>query len=318
MMLFVAAIICGFILLVYSADMLVKGAAAVAKNLGVSSLVIGLTVVGLSTSAPEMLVSAVASTDGKAVMAIGNALGSNIANISLVLAFTAIVCPLTLHSSLIRKELPILLLASLSAAFFLYDGQFDRWEGYCLLVGLVLLLISMVYSARHSGPDELKEEFDEELSEKIAMRKALFYLLFGLIVLLGSSKLLVWSASELARMAGISELVIGLSVLAIGTSLPELAASVVSALKNEPDIAVGNVIGSNLFNLLAVLAIPGVLSPGLVPQDTVIRDLPVLLALTLVLVILGVGRRNRPGKVYRFHGIMLLSFFMGYQLIILT
>lgn len=311
-----AAILAGFLLLIWSADRFIIGAAATARNLDVPPLIIGLTIVGFGTSAPEMMVAGFAAYDGSPALAIGNALGSNITNITLVLGVAALIAPLDVHSRIIKKELPVLLFATLIAIALLRDSSLSRLDGFILL-GLLILLMWWItrQGIRNQSSDALVEEYIEELPDTMSTSHALFWLLAGLILLTVSSKILVWGAVNVATGLGISELVIGLTVIAIGTSLPELAASIAGALKNEHDIAIGNVVGSNLFNTLGVLAIPGLIAPSTLTEGVLQRDVPIVFGLTIVLFIMAYGFRAR-GRINRLEGGLLLSAFIAYQLLL--
>ncbi len=312
----IAAILAGFLLLIWSADRFIVGAAATARNLNVSPLIIGLTIVGFGTSAPEMLVSAIASLNGNPGLAVGNAIGSNIANITLVLGTAAMIMPLNVHSRILRKELPLLLVAMLLALTLLQDENLGRADGLILLSMLILLLWWMAGQAlRNRSTDPMDLEYCKELSCSMPMSRAIFWLLLGLVVLIASSKLLVIGAVNIAASLGVSDLVIGLTVVAIGTSLPELATSIAGALKNEHDIVIGNVVGSNLFNTLAVLGIPGLLSPARLDAGVLDRDIPTVFLLTIVLVIMAYGFRG-PGRINRIEGSVLLACFFGYQILL--
>ena len=313
MLIFSLAVLSGFVLLVWGADRFVAGASATARNLGVSPLIIGLTIVGFGTSAPEILVSGVASTLGNPGLAIGNALGSNITNIALILGATALIAPLDVHSDTLKREFPILLGIMALALLLLLDGELGRIDGLVLLTGLVVMIywmVSLGLKSRHSDP--LEDEFASELPPEMGMARALGWLVAGLLILLFSSRLLVWGAVGIAHEFGVSDLVIGLTIVAIGTSLPELAAAVVSALRQEHDIAIGNVIGSNMFNLLAVLGLPGLIHPGPVAAEVLSRDYPVMIGLTLALFAMAYGLRG-PGRINRLEGLLLLLAFAGYQ-----
>ncbi len=315
MLLSIAAVIGGFALLVWGADRFVHGAAATARNLGVSPLIIGLTIVGFGTSAPEILVSAMAAWQGNPGLAVGNAIGSNITNISLILGATALVVPLTVSSATLRRELPILLALMLATLVLVLDGHLGRTDGLILLAGLVWMLVWMTrlgLASRREDGDPMIEEFAEEVPAGIPMWQALTWTGVGLAVLLASSRLLVWGAVDIAEALGVSDLVIGLTIVALGTSLPELAASVVSALKGEPDIAVGNVIGSNMFNLLAVLGMPGLLYPAPVEPAVLFRDYPVMIGVTVAMFLMAYGIR-RPGHISRWEGGLLLGAYVAYQ-----
>ncbi|HEC16593.1 MAG TPA: calcium/sodium antiporter [Sedimenticola sp.] len=314
MLLNLSAIVVGFAVLVWGADRFVIGAAAIARNLGLSPMLIGLTIVGFGTSAPEILVSTVASFQGNAGLAIGNALGSNIANIGLILGVTALITPLSVHSDTLRREYPILLAICLGVLVLMLDGRLGRLDGLILLAGLVLVMYGMVRIGLRSraGSDPMEMEFEAEIPETMSTPAAAFWFLTGLVLLLISSRILVWGAVNIATSFGISDLVIGLTIIALGTSLPELAASITSALKNEHDIAIGNVIGSNMYNLLAVLAVPGIIMPGAFAPEALSRDLPVMIGLTLAVFIMGYGFGG-AGRINRLEGMFLVLCFIGYQ-----
>jgi cation:H+ antiporter len=301
-------------LLTLSADRFVIGAAAVAWNLRVPPLIIGLTIVGIGTSAPEILVSAIAAWQGNAGIAVGNAIGSNIINIALVLGLTALISPLDVHSSIPRRELPVLLGIMLVAWLLISDGTLGRLDGLLLVAGVAPMLIWMTHLGIRSreSRDALDEEFREEIRTGMGMPLALFWLVFGFLALLVSSRILIWGAASIALQLGVSELIIGIVVVALGTSLPELAASLASAIKKEHDIAIGNVIGSNIFNLLAVLGLPGLISPGALDPSVRYRDFPVMFLITLILFVMAYGLRG-PGRITRAGGALLLAAYIGYQ-----
>ncbi|ORU91994.1 MAG: calcium/sodium antiporter [Cycloclasticus sp. symbiont of Bathymodiolus heckerae] len=314
MLINLAALLAGFIFLVFSADFFVKGTAAIARNFGISPLIIGLTIVGLGTSAPEMLVAGMASFQGNTGLATGNAVGSNIANIGLVLGATALVTPIFIHSSLLKRELPILLAISIGSYLLVIDGDLSRLDGLILITGLFSFLYWLLRSAKQDqqkNADVLAAEFDDEIPADINNKTAYFYAASGLIALIASSKLLVWSAVNIAVIFGVSDLVIGLTIVAIGTSLPELAASITSVLKKEPDLAVGNIIGSNAFNLLAVFCLPGLIHPGTVDAALISRDFPIMLGLTLLLFLFAYSF-NGEAKLNRLKGATFMLFFIGY------
>ncbi|MEH6470870.1 MAG: calcium/sodium antiporter [Halopseudomonas sp.] len=308
MLLAVVAILVGFVILIWSADRFVTGAAATAKNLGMSPMLIGLTVVSLGTSAPEMLVSGIASYTDAGGLAIGNILGSNIANIGLVLGATALIAPLPVKTGLMRKELPLLLAVTVGAGLALLDGELDRVDGTLLAIGLVITLILFARFQRYADPEEVKHE-EEELPE-MPQGRAILWLLIGLVLLAASSRLLVWGATDIATALGVSDLIIGLTIVAIGTSLPELAASITSAIKGHHDIAIGNVVGSNIFNLLAVMAIPGLIHPISFDSEVLWRDYGVMMLFTLAL--LAFAYVMERGKVNRLEGCLLLTGYSGY------
>ena len=312
MLVAILAIIAGFIILTWSADQFVNGAAATARNFKISPMLIGLTVVSIGTSAPEILVSIMAATQDHASLAIGNAIGSNIANIGLVLGATALIAPLPVKGSLAKREIPMLVGISILAGICIFNGLLTQLDSLALLATLFLTLYLM-FRWQKQHPDEPLIEGEEDEVPELSTKKAWFYLISGLLFLLGSSQLLVWGATELARLFGISELVIGLTIVAIGTSLPELAASVVSALKGHHDIALGNVVGSNIFNLLAVLPMPGLLASGTVNPQVIWQDFPVMMGLTLFLAInCLIGKQ--PKSLGRAIGILLLGFYITYTI----
>ena len=308
----ILVLIISLVALVYAADYFVSGAVSIAKTIGVSSLVIGLTIVGLGTSAPEILVSGISSLQGNAGLAVGNALGSNIANIGMVLGITAIIAPIVMPSGIIKRELPILMVISIACYLLAFDGL-GQIDGVMMLMTLVIFIGWLIKSSRGSEhTDDFSDEFDSEMTA----RKAWIVFFLGLLGLLVSSKLLVWSAVNIAQYFGISDLVIGLSVVAVGTSLPELAASVMSVIKKEGDLALGNIIGSNIYNLLAVYSLPGLLAPNLLDQNVLYRDFPVMLFLTGVLFVFGYKFFKKIGSISRLEGIMLMCFYVGYQWVI--
>ncbi len=305
----------GLIVLVYSADKFVDGTASIAKKMGVPPLLIGLTIVGLGTSAPEILVSTIASWHGNPGLAVGNALGSNIANVGLILGCTALISPLSVHSGMLKRELPILMLTSIFCYLLAFDGL-TLTDGLLMIVGLVCFLSWLARTAKQEkNHDIFADEVESELADGLSMAKSWIYFIVGLIGLLVSSRLLVWASVNIAHHLGISDLVIGLTIVALGTSLPELAASVASVLKDEDDLAVGNVIGSNMYNLLAVYSIPGLIAPGALAESVVSRDFPVMLMFTGVLFFLGYGFRKQ-GRINRLEGLLLLLGYGSYQWVV--
>lgn len=311
----ILAIIGGFVLLVWGADRFVHGAAATARNLGVSPLVIGLTIVGFGTSAPEILVSVMAAINGNPGLAVGNAIGSNITNIGLVIGFTALLTPLMMSSSILRREFPLMLMVMLIALLLMLDLYLGRIDGMILMLGLGLLLFWLIRLGLHRQRSEpMIAEYEQEIP-KISLGRALLWTLVGLIVLLASSRILVIGAVNIAEMYGVSDLVIGLTIVAIGTSLPELAASVVSALKKEHDIAIGNVVGSNMFNLLAVLGIPGLISPLTLENLVLTRDVAFMIGLTIALFVFAYGF-NKAGALNRLQGGILLTIYAAYMVVL--
>ncbi len=310
------AVVAGLALLVWSADRFVIGASATARNIGVSPMIIGLTIVGFGTSAPEMLVSAVASFEDRPGIAVGNAIGSNITNIALVLAVAALISPLTVQSQTLRREMPVLMLIMIFAAALILDGDLGRGDGVALIAGLGLMMWWLVRLGMQDRDDPIVQEYLKGMPAEMSFARGLTWVLVGLALLFVSSRLLVWGAVEIAVAIGISDLVIGLTVVAIGTSLPELAAAVAGVLKKEHDIAIGNVIGSNMFNLLAVLGMPALIAPGVLEPAVLTRDYPLMIGLTLALFVMAYGFFGRPGRVNRFEAAVLLGVFAGYLFVL--
>ncbi|MEC9038669.1 MAG: calcium/sodium antiporter [Pseudomonadota bacterium] len=312
------AILAGLALLVWSADRFVEGSAAAAGHFGMPPLLIGMVVVGFGTSAPEMVVSALAASQDNPGLALGNAYGSNITNIALILGITAVIAPIAVHSQVMRKELPILALVTLAAAWLLFDGELSRLDAAGLLVLFALLLGWSIWSGMRKTDDVFATEMDAELAtHPMPIRNAMLWLVVGLVLLIISSRILVWGAVDLATRFGVSDLVIGLTIVAIGTSLPELASSIIAARKGEHDLALGNILGSNLFNTLAVVGIAGSIAPMAVANEVLIRDIPVMVGLTLALFVLGYGFRG-PGRINRVEGVGLLAIFVGYTAYLLS
>jgi len=313
-MLSLTAIAVGFVLLLWSADRFIAGAASAARHLGAQPLLIGIIVVGFGTSTPEMVVSAMAAIDGNPDLALGNAYGSNIANIGLILGSAAIVAPLLVHSSIIRRELPVLLVISGLSGVLLLDGALPRLDALILLAAFLGLVAWSVAAAVHGRADALEKEVEQELiAHAMPLRRAAIWLAVGLVLLVVSSRILVWGAVTLAESLGVSDLIIGLTIVALGTSLPELATSLIAARKGEHDIATGNIVGSNMFNLLAVIGIASVIEPvQSVPRDILIRDWPMMMAMTVLLFVFAYGFR-REGRINRFEGGLLLLAYIGYN-----
>lgn len=311
------ALVIGLALLVWSSDKFVDGASAIAFNLGLSPLIIGLTIVGFGTSAPEMLVSGIAAFEGNPALGIGNAIGSNIANIALILGVTAFFIPIALSSKILRLELPLLLVAMFLGLYVILDEYLSRTDGIILFAALFGILGWLVRDALKNKPgDILAEEVYEEIPTQMPLARAGMWFFIGLIVLLISARMLVWGAVEIATAFGISDLIIGLTIVAIGTSLPELAASIASARKGDADMAVGNVIGSNLFNILAVMALPGLIQPDIVPTDALTRDYPLMLLLSIALFGMAYLFSPRERKISKIEGTVLTAIFIGYQIML--
>jgi cation:H+ antiporter len=318
-----AVVLVGFIILVWSADLFVAGAASIANNMGMSPILIGLTIVSLGTSAPEVLVSINAAISGTGELAIGNAIGSNIANVGMVLGITVLIAPLPVHYNRLRREMPTLMTVTLGCGVLLLDGELNAIDGILMLAALTFILIEMIRSQSHDVNAE--EEANVEELPHMAPRKAWVSFAIGLILLVASSKLLVWGATKIALELGVSPLVIGLSVVAIGTSLPELAASLASAMKGHAEIALGNVMGSNLFNLLGVMSLPGLFTLQVLEPAVLHRDYAAMTGITLVLALglySSVLWRRSPDhehQIGRFMGVIFLSMYgCYYYLLYLT
>ncbi len=312
MSLAIAAVIFGLILLVWSADRFVEGAAATARHFGMPALLIGMVIVGFGTSAPEMVVSALASSQGNPGIALGNAYGSNITNIALILGITALISPIAVHSQVLRRELPILTIVTFAAAWQLWDGQLSRADAVVLLLVFAALMVWTIWQGMQKKTDKFGTEMANELEQhQMPIKRAVFWLIVGLLLLILSSRVLVWGAVEIAHALGVSDLIIGLTIVAVGTSLPELASSVIAARKGEHDIALGNILGSNLFNTLAVVGIAGMIAPMAVSPELLYRDVMVMIVLTISLFLFGYGFRGQ-GRINRVEGGILLAAYAGY------
>jgi cation:H+ antiporter len=306
------SVVFGLALLLWSADRFVEGAAVTAKHLGMPPLLIGMVIIGFGTSAPEMVVSAIAAFQGNPGLALGNAYGSNITNIALILGLTAIISPIAVHSSVLRKELPILAAVTVFAILMLMDGQLTRMDAGAFLGVFAALMVWTILQGLRQRSDALAGEVTQELdAARMPLRRALMWLVVGLVFLIISSRMLVWGAVEIAHALGVSDLVIGLTIVAVGTSLPELASSIIAARKGEHDLALGNIIGSNLFNTLAVVGIAGVIHPLTVPPEVIWRDMSVMALLTFSLFLIGYGFRG-PGRINRIEGSFLLTAYIVY------
>ncbi|MBT4161361.1 MAG: calcium/sodium antiporter [Gammaproteobacteria bacterium] len=306
------ALLVGFLVLFKSADQFVIGSVATARNYSISPMVIGLTIVALGTSAPEIFVSATSSLQGQPNIAVGNAIGSNIANIGMVLGVTALIVPLKFRVDILRNDLPIMVFVTLCAGATLIDHHLGIWDGLLLFGGLIVFMVRLAIEHSKSTSMELAAEI-EELSAipNMSNTRAIVTFLTALVFLLLSAELLVWAASNIAQLLGVSELLIGLTVIAVGTSLPELVVSMTSALKDQTDMAIGNIVGSNIFNILAVLSIPCVLSPTVVTSELLWRDYALMLGLTLLLVIFA-HQSKEHANINRFKALILISIWLGY------
>ncbi|MFZ7202453.1 calcium/sodium antiporter [Avibacterium avium] len=309
------AILVGLAILVWSADRFIDGAASLASYLGMSPLLIGIVIIGFGTSAPEIIVSALSALNHSPGIALGNAYGSNITNIALILGVTAMIKPIMVNSQVLKKELPVLMLVTLLSTFLIYDATISRLDAVILLAVFTLYMGWTIWQGtRHSG-DSLEQDISDELKEKSQMplKTAVLWLVIGLALLMASSQLLVWGAVNIATYLGVSDLIIGLTIVAIGTSLPELAASIMAARKNELDLAVGNIIGSNLFNTLAVVGIAGAISPIQATPEVFSRDMLVMIALTGLLFLFGYGFKRKNGRINRVEGLVLFLCYVAYN-----
>lgn len=312
------AIVSGLALLVWSADRFVAGSVATARYLGMPPLLIGMVIVGFGTSVPEMLVSVLAASQGSPGIALGNAYGSNITNIALILGLTALISPIAVHSQVLRKELPLLTAITALAAWQLWDGEITRTDALVLLGVFGLLMAWTIWQGLHKKADSLGKDMELELQARtMPLRSGVLWLVCGLTLLIASSRILVWGAVEIAHAFGVSDLMIGLTIVAVGTSLPELASSLIAIRKGEHDIALGNVLGSNLFNTLAVVGIAGTIHPMTVAPEVFSRDILVMAALTVSLFVIGYGFRG-PGRINRYEGALLLACYIGYNVYLVS
>lgn len=316
MLLFSAALIVGLILLILSSDKFIEHAALVAERLNVNPMVIGITLVAFGTSAPEMVVSGIAAFDNAPEIAIGNVLGSNIANVALVFGVTLFFSAIPVTKGLATKEVPLVIGITLLAGWLLHDRYLSVTDGVLLLVAFVIVLFILLRSSKNLE-EQLKDELPDDDDSSIG--KSLIIAIIGLAVLIGSSKLLVWGAIGIAQGLGVSELVIGLTIVAVGTSLPELAASISSVRKGLHDIAIGNIIGSNIFNLATVLPLPGLIAPGIIDQNASGRDYYWVLGLTLTLsLLIFIFSKSKHVSVPRWVGLPLVASYALYLFLVST
>lgn len=305
MTMIILGLLFGFALLVWSADRFVIGAVGIAHHFKISPIIIGVVILGFGTSAPELLISAISAWQGNSGLALGNAIGSNITNIALILGVTAFLTPVLVARKTLRREFIILFLASGIAWYVLQDRVLSIIDALILLTALVIAIGFLATSS------EVKEESENKCGCSLPM--AFFWTIAGLTLLLISSHILVNSSVKLAQLFGVSDLVIGLTIVAIGTSLPELAASVTGALKHHTDLAIGNVVGSNIFNTLGVIGVPGLIQTYNVPNEALTRDFPIMIALTVLLFVLALTTQKGKG-MHRLSGITLLACFIAFQI----
>jgi len=313
MLMAIGAVIAGLILLVWSADKFVEGAAATAKHLGMPTLLIGMVIIGFGTSAPELAVSAMAASDGNPGLALGNGYGSNITNIALIVGLTAIIAPIAVHSQVIRKELPRLVVLTLIAGAQLIDGELSRLDGWVLLGVFAAVMGWSIYQGIRGKGDPLGGDAESEIvAHPMPLKTAVIWLVIGLILLIVSSRLLVWGAVAIAQSLGVSDLIIGLTIVAIGTSLPELASAIAAVKKNEHDLILGNILGSGIFNTLAVVGLAAAIQPLSVDPEVLYRDWTLMLGLTLALLVMGFGLTGWRKLISRGDGALLLAVYIGY------
>ena len=306
-------VIAGLVLLIWGADRFVHGAAATARNLGVAPLMIGLTVVAFATSAPEILVSVVAALQGKPGLAFGNAIGSNIVNIGLVLGMTAMIRPIRLESATLRREMPALLAVTLLTVSLFLDAFLSRIDGLVMLTGLVIVMVWLArLGLRSAANDPIAMDYEAEIPSDVSMRMAIVWLVVGLVTLLIGAELLVDGAIGIAKMMGVSEVVIGITIVAFGTSLPELAVSLASALKGEYGLAIGNIVGSNIFNLLAVIGVAATIQPATLAPSVLSLHIFVMVAFTLVLFAMTYDYDGKA-QLSRLEGLALFIAFAAYD-----
>ncbi|MCA4824997.1 calcium/sodium antiporter [Serratia rhizosphaerae] len=312
MFLAIALFIVGLFLLVYGADRLVYGAAVISRSLGMPPLIIGMTIVSIGTSLPELFVSVTAALNGQSDMAVGNVLGSNITNILLILGVAAVIHPLAVRSEILRRELPLMLAVTVLCGLVLMNSQLSRLDGALLLVaaaGFITLMLKIARLAQREGNDSLTREQMAELPQSGSATVATLWLVLAFIILPLASRMVVDNATVIAHYFGMSELAVGLTMIAVGTSLPELATSIAGALKGEGDMAIGNIIGSNIFNMAIVLGVPALLSPSRLDPAAFQRDYWVMLAAIIALSALCIGRKHRIGHLA---GALLLCGFIAY------
>lgn len=316
MWLAVIAILIGLAILVWSADVFIDGATTLAKKFQVPSFLIGVLILGIGTSAPEMVVSVLAAIEGSPELALGNAYGSNIINIALVLGATVLISPIIIRKAIVKRDLPILLVITAIAAWQLRDGALSLADGFILLVLLIVVLgMQIVLSLRegyHEHEGEVVAEGIESDQIEQSVARGLGALFIGMVMLVISSRAIVWGAVELATFWGLSELIIGLTIVAVGTSLPELVSSLSAARKGEHDMALGNIIGSNIFNTLGVVGLAALIAPIAVNPVILSRDVLAMGLITLLLVALCVFAFMTKRPFGRAAGSTLVLFFVGY------
>lgn len=302
------SLIAGLVLLYLGAQILVKGGAALAIRLGLNALVVGLTVIAYGTSSPEMVVSVGASLQGNGAIAIGNVVGSNICNIALILGVSALIRPMSVSSQIIRREIPIMIGVSVVLAAMLWDGSIGRIEGGLLFAGILVYTVLTVRQARAAVKSQAEGEYvDEFPTGSVSLGRSVALVVAGLGVLVVASYLFVGGAVALATAWGVSEAVIGLTVVAVGTSMPEFATSVVAAWRGHGDVAIGNVVGSNIFNILGILGIAALINP--IDASGMSR---VDLAMMIIMAVAMIPAARTGGKISRLEGAVLLGAYVAY------
>jgi cation:H+ antiporter len=333
MILAIVAIVVGLVLLVWSADRFVDGAVGVAQFLGMSTFLTGMIIVGFGTSAPEMVVSILSAMNDAPQLALGNAYGSNIANIALILGVTALIIPVVVKKQAMVRDIPILMAMTALTVVLLMDGNVSFVDGVVLLLAFVAVttfnILAELHEKRKRKKAKLADNADENSpAEKVSIVKSLAWLFVGLALLIGSSRMLVWGAIYMAHSLGVSDLLIGLTIVAVGTSLPELASSIAAARRGENDLAVGNVIGSNVFNTLVVVGIAAVIAPiKAMDPEVMSRDVPIMSGLTLLLFLICLPfwkskkkrssrKKNERFGFGRIGGALFLSLYVAYLVLL--
>ncbi len=318
MILPILAVLGGLVILLWSADRFVEGSVAIADHFGMPPFLIGIIIVGFGTSSPEIVVSAISASQGNPGIALGNAYGSNIANISLVLGITALVTPISVQSYILRKQLPILTIITAISAILLWDSYLSNTDALILIGIFIFIMFWNIKNGLNVESDIFQNKMKNKVgSQTLTRLTSIFWIVIGLIFLIVSSQILIWGATNIARQLGLSDLIIGLTVVAIGTSLPELASSVMAIRKNQHNIVLGNVLGSNLFNTLAVVGITGTIHPTRVSPEILSRDIFTIAILTISLFFIGFRFRS-PGRINRFKGALLLFFYIGYNIVLIV
>ena len=311
MLIALLAIVVGFALLFWSAEKFINAAASMAKAWHMSPLNIGIFIIGFGTSSPELIVSALAALSGNQELAVGNAIGSNTLNIGLILGVTALILPVAVHSNIIKKEMPVLLAIVLLIGILIFDGFLSLLDSLLLLLGFAILVAWIVRSSKRAKRDALATDVKAELAHVAPLSKALvIWCIASLVLMIASSKLLVWGATNFASALGLSDLIIGLTIVAFGTSLPEFASSLVALKKAEHDMVIGNIVGSNMFNILAVVGVSGVIFPGVISSDILYRDWLTMFLMTALLYVLV----RKQQRISRLSGSLLLGSYIGYTL----